>query len=84
MSNAPNSLDRLESDVLARMARHREARSSAGTLPTGLALAALALSVGMLIGWNESQRVTTSRGSESIVLADDARLAPSELLASAR
>ena len=84
MSHSTHSLDQLESEVLARMARHRESRSSAGTLPVGLALAVIALSVGMLIGRHESHPSAFSRGSESIVLADDARLAPSELLASAQ
>jgi hypothetical protein len=35
----------------------------------------------MIIGAHESRGVSVLRGSESIVLADDARLAPSELLA---
>ena len=45
-------------------------------------LAVVALTVGIAIGFSQAQGVPGSHGSESIVLADDARLAPSALLAS--
>lgn len=79
-----HSLNDLESTVLARIARHREEQLDAGTLPTGVALAAVALTVGMVIGWNQSRQLTSPHGSETMLLADDARLAPSSLLASNR
>ena len=81
MNHHTPALDRLESDVLARMATHRVARRSAGTLTAGLALAALALGTGLVTGRSQSQGATV-RGSERIVLADDARYSPAELLAS--
>jgi hypothetical protein len=81
MNASTHSLDQLETDVLARIARHRNRRSSAA-LPVGVTLALLAMSVGILIGWSQSAQLATRGGSESMLLADDARLAPAELLAS--
>jgi hypothetical protein len=81
MKPGNHSLDRLELDVLARITRHREDQNDPGTLPAGLTLAVAALSVGMLIGWSQSQRAVSDPASERIVLADEARLAPSTLLA---
>jgi hypothetical protein len=77
MNATSHSLDQLETDVLARIARHRNRRSSAA-LPVGVTLALLAMGVGILTGWSQ----TAQRGSESMLLADDVRLAPAELLAS--
>ena len=81
MNPRNQALDHLELDVLARIARHREDQSDPETLPTGLTLAIAALSVGMVIGWTQSQRAVSDPASETIVLADEARLAPSTLLA---
>jgi hypothetical protein len=78
---SPRSLDALETDVLARIARHRTSQEDSGTLPAGVTLAALALSIGLVVGWNEAGQATSSHGSESIVLADEAQLAPSTLFA---
>jgi ferric-dicitrate binding protein FerR (iron transport regulator) len=81
MKTAAAALAHLETDVLARMAAHRVARRSAGTLTAALALTVLALGSGLLTGWNQSQG-TAAGGAERIVLADDARYSPAELLAS--
>jgi len=79
--NSPRSLDALETDVLARIARHRVSQQDSGTLPAGFTLAALALSIGLVVGWNQAEQASSSHGSESIVLADEAQLAPSALFA---
>jgi hypothetical protein len=79
----PRSLEGLEADVIARIGRHR-AGQDRGTLPAGTLLAVVALTVGIAIGFSQAQGVPGAHGSESIVLADDARLAPSALLASAQ
>jgi len=84
MKPALHSLNDLESTVLMRIARHREEQLDPGTLPTGLALAAVALTVGMFIGWNQARQSSSPHGSETMLLADDARLAPSSILASAQ
>jgi hypothetical protein len=79
------SLDCLESDVLIRIARHRQAQNTAGTLPVSIFVTFAALTVGMIIGWaQQSQRNVEPQGSEAIVLADEARLEPSVLLAAAQ
>jgi hypothetical protein len=77
----PRSLESLETDVMARIGRHRT-NQDRGTLPAGTVLAVVALTVGIAIGFSQAQGVPGVRGSESIVLADDVRLAPSALLAS--
>ncbi len=79
--NMHRTLDDLEGDVMARIARHRAAQLDAGTLPAGITLAVMALTIGLAIGWNQARQMTPQHGSESIVLADDARLAPSSLFA---
>jgi hypothetical protein len=73
------SLDQLEVQVLARIAAHRSAHT--GALPIGVVVTLSALVVGLAIGVAQSGGPHTS-GSETAVLADDAGLAPSTLLAS--
>lgn len=77
-----HSVDELETAVLARIARHRQDQLDPGTLPTGLTLAVIALTVGMVIGWSQARQLTSPHRSENVLLADDARLAPSSLLVS--
>jgi hypothetical protein len=79
----PRSLESLETDVMARIGRHRT-NQDRGTLPAGTFLAVVALTVGIAIGFSQAQSLPGIRGSESIVLADDVRLAPSALLVSTR
>lgn len=78
---SPPSLDGLETDVLARIARHRVSQEDSGTLPAGVTLAALALSIGLVVGWNQAGQASSGHGSESIVLAQETQLAPSTLFA---
>jgi hypothetical protein len=82
MSQPPmdTRLDHLETDVLARIADYRRAGSSAGVYPVGAIVMVCALLAGIAIGLQRSQPAPAS-GSEAAVLADDARLAPSALLA---
>jgi hypothetical protein len=79
---ADPSLDGLESDVLARIAGHRESMKSRSALPVALLVAFTALASGLLTGISEPHRHGTGRGSEAALLADEVRLAPSSLLAS--
>ncbi len=82
MKKRIHSVDELETAVLARIAQHRQDQLDPGTLPTGLTLAAIALTAGMVIGWNQSRQLGNPHRSETVLLADDARLAPSSLLVS--
>jgi hypothetical protein len=76
------SLDALEIHVLSRIAGHRHAQQAAGTLPIALLVSITALASGLLTGISEPYRWATRQGSETALLADDASLAPSSLLAS--
>jgi hypothetical protein len=74
------SLDALESELLARIAAHRVARKTSATLSVALLLAFTALAGGVVTGITEPRHKTA--GSEAALLAEDAGLAPSSLLAS--
>jgi hypothetical protein len=78
------SLEALEIDVLSRIAAHRQAEQSAGTLPIALLVSVTALASGLLTGISEPQRGASRQGSEAALLADDVSLAPSSLLASSQ
>lgn len=79
----PDTLDRLESTVLARIARHRDDMADRASLSAGTLLVFAALTAGLVIGFGRAHRpATPTFASESIVLADSARMAPSGLLAS--
>ena len=77
------SLDRLEQAVLERIQAHR-ALQQRRRVPIALALAACALATGLGVGVSRAQRSAQLPPSEVAVLADDAALAPSTLLASAQ
>lgn len=77
-----HSVDDLEAAVLTRIARHRQDQLDPGTLPTGLTLVVIALTAGMVIGWNQARQLPGPHDSETVLLADDAQLAPSSLLVS--
>ena len=80
-----HSLDTLESDVLARIARHRESGAERASLSAGTLMVLAALATGLVIGFNRADDVAPgARDVESIVLADTARMAPSGLLASSQ
>lgn len=81
MNTQPAILEHLESDVLARIAAHRNRRPNAA-LPAGLALGVLALGFGLLVGWSQAQPPGSAADGANFLLADEARLAPAELLAS--
>jgi hypothetical protein len=74
-------LENLESDVLRRIAAHRLAERDSNWLRLDVSMTLLALVVGVVIGHWAPRHVSSSRGSEAVVLADDARLEPSTLLA---
>lgn len=77
--HAPLPLDQLEFEVLARICAHRQARR--GALPVGLFVTLTALAAGVVMGLLQPpHNGAIMRGSEMVVLADDARLAPSTLL----
>jgi len=76
------SLDALETAVLSRIAAHRRAQESAGTLPIALLVSVTALASGLLTGISEPYQWAARQGSEAALLADDVSLAPSSLLAS--
>jgi hypothetical protein len=77
-----NRLELLESDVLARIAAHRQAQKSLRSLPVAIMVCAIALASGWLTGMAGPRQKATPAGSESALMADDMRLAPSSLLAS--
>jgi len=76
-------LERVEAEVLARIAAVRQADSSTGVYPVGAIVMVCALLAGLAIGVRHAER-TSAPGSEAAVLADDASLAPSALLVNAR
>jgi hypothetical protein len=80
MNNEPE-LDRLESEILARIRRHRLDQSSIRPLPIAIVVCVSALAGGLLTGLAERHR-DAPPGSEAALLADDLSLAPSSLLAS--
>ena len=77
------SLDQLEGAVLARISAHRTRRRERESLPAGVVLTVCALVAGLSVGLVHGHHGSVvGRGSESVVLADDASLAPSSLLTS--
>jgi hypothetical protein len=83
----PNaSLQSLEADVLARIATHRKrgARGAGAALPVGIAVIVCALAAGLGTGLRHLPRQAAATNSESVVLAEEASLAPSTLLVSSR
>jgi hypothetical protein len=78
------SLHSLESDVLARIRAHRQHGHPRAALPLGVVVTACALIVGLGVGVASAEhRQSSSIGaSETVVLGEDASLAPSSLLAS--
>jgi hypothetical protein len=79
---ADPSLDKLEADVLSRVAGHRASMKSRSALPVALLVAFTALAGGLLTGISEPHRHGAGRASEAALLADEVSLAPSSLLAS--
>ncbi len=75
------SLDMLESDVLSRIASHRQAQQHLRALPVTLLICFTALAGGWLTGWAGPHHKAPPR-SEAALLADDVSLTPSSLLAS--
>lgn len=77
------SLDRLEQDVLGRIANHRQRSANRGAVPLGAVVTACALIVGLGVGIASAQHAheRSPIPSEAVVLGDDASLAPSTLLA---
>lgn len=73
-------LEHLEQDVLIRIAAHRRASQSRAALPISVVVAACALIVGLGVGVESAQHYR-HMGAETVVLGDDALLAPSSLLA---
>lgn len=80
----PDRLDSLESAVLARIARHRAERADPASLSAGTLVVFAALATGLFIGLMHGNGAAATRGVESIVLADSARMAPSGLLANSQ
>lgn len=81
----PDTLDQLEHSVLLRIARHREEQSDRASVSAGTLLVFVALTAGLVIGFGLARQPAAPVASvESIVLADSARMAPSDLLASAQ
>jgi hypothetical protein len=80
-TEADRRLEQLEADVLRRIAAFRQTGSSAGVYPVGALVTVCALLAGLAIGVRHAHQ-TVVTGSEAAVLADDASLAPSTLLAS--
>jgi len=78
------SLDMLESDVLARIASHRQAQKHLRALPVTLLICFTALASGWLTGWASPHHKAPPARSEAALLADDVGLAPSSLLASSQ
>ncbi len=76
------SLDSLESDVLSRIASHRQAQRSWRALPVALLICFTALASGWVTGWAGPRHKARPAASEAALLADDVSLAPSSLLAS--
>lgn len=74
-------LEGLESAVLGRIAAHRLAQRDSGWLRLDLSVTIAALIAGVVIGHWVPHHQLASRSSETVVLADDARLEPSTLLA---
>jgi hypothetical protein len=83
ISQPDSRLEQLEADVLARIAAFRESGSSRGIFPVGAIITVCALLAGLAIGMRHAQDAPLT-GSETAVLAEDAGLAPSTLLVSAR
>jgi hypothetical protein len=69
------ALDGLEQDVWARVKARREQALAGGGLRVQLAVAAVALVMGAVVGGATAQR--TPARSEMVVLSEDASLAPS-------
>ena len=76
----PDHPDSLESAVLERIARHRAERADRASLSAGTLVVFAALATGLFIGLVQGHGRQVTRGAESIVLADSARMAPSGLL----
>ncbi len=76
--------DGLESDVLSRIALHRQSENSTGALPVALPVAHRA---GKRLAdryRDTPQRNSSPHGSEAALLAEDVALTPSSLLVSNR
>lgn len=76
------SLEGLEQDVLLRIQAHRAHGANRGALPLGVVVTACALIIGVGVGVASAQHRQTVGASETVVLGEDASLAPSSLLAS--
>ena len=76
--------DALEADVLARIAAHRLAQRSIGSLAVPLLVAFAALAGGLVTGISEPHPKALRLVSEAALLDDDVGLAPSSRLASTR
>jgi hypothetical protein len=78
------SLARLEADVLARIAAHRQMQSGRRSLPVGVLLVVGALAAGLGAGIFHARGAAGTLPSETVVLAEDSSMAPSSLLVSTR
>ena len=74
-------LELLEQDVLLRISAHRRSAANRAAMPISVVVAACALIVGLGVGVASAQRYHHV-SAETVVLGDDAQLAPSSLLAS--
>ncbi|HTP40444.1 MAG TPA: hypothetical protein VMI92_12830 [Steroidobacteraceae bacterium] len=77
-----NSIDDLESAVLARIAAHRVAQADPDpTRSLGPLMVAVALVTGLTLGWVNARTAKPAAASESVLVSSDTEL-PSNLLAS--
>ncbi|MGH8141569.1 MAG: hypothetical protein ACREU2_03475 [Steroidobacteraceae bacterium] len=83
MTSEP-SLERLEQDVMLRIATHRRLdTTSRSAVPIGVVVMACALIAGLGVGVARAQQHQHRiLASEAVVLGEDALLAPSSLLVS--
>ena len=79
--NSDPSLARLEAAVLSRIAAHRDAVKAIRALAVPILITMTALASGLVTGIGQLHRRTTN-SSEAALLAEEATLAPSSLLAS--
>ena len=75
------SLARLEAAVLSRIAAHRDAVKATRALAVPILITMTALAGGLVTGIGQPHQNTTN-SSEAALLAEEATLAPSSLLAS--
>jgi hypothetical protein len=80
--NLDASLDTLESDVLLRIAAHRQTQKSLRALPVAAVVCCTALASGWLAGSGRPHHRVPRSSSEAALLAEDVGLAPSSLLVS--